>query len=108
MVPLGGDFTYQNAFENFDNTGRFIEYFNKKYGQEFQIEYSTPSKYLDAIIAANFTLPVTYTDIVPYADIPNSFWTGYYTSRPNLKKYVRDGSHNLHASNELYAMRVID
>ena len=72
------------------------------------MSYSTPSKYLDAIIAANFTLPVTYNDIVPYADIPNSFWTGYFTSRANLKKYVRDVSHNLHASNELYAMRVID
>lgn len=45
--------------------------------------YSTPSKYIDAIIAANFSLPTTYNDMVPYADFDNSFWTGFYTSRAN-------------------------
>ena len=28
----------------------------------------------------------------PYADGPDSFWTGYFTSRPALKGYVRQTS----------------
>ena len=27
---------------------------------------------------------------VRYADKPNAYWTGYFTSRPAFKKYVRD------------------
>ena len=29
-------------------------------------------------------------DLFPYADGPHSYWTGYFTSRPTLKGYVRD------------------
>lgn len=83
LLPLGGDFSMQDAYENYDSTGRFIKYFNKKFGEEFQLMYSTPSKYLDAIIATNFSLPTTYNDMVPYADFDNSFWSGFYTSRAN-------------------------
>jgi len=37
-----------------------------------------------------------------------NYWTGFYTSRPNTKKMMKDGSANLHASNKLYAQRVIN
>jgi len=29
------------------------------------------------------------TQFVRYADHPNAYWTGYFTSRPALKGYVR-------------------
>ena len=44
----------------------------------------------------------------PYADIPEDYWTGYFTSKANFKKYVRDGQANLHASSKLYAAKVLD
>ena len=31
-------------------------------------------------------------DFFPYADGPHQFWTGYFTSRPTLKRYIRDTS----------------
>ena len=44
----------------------------------------------------------------PYADIPEDYWTGYFTSRANSKKQIRDGQALLHASNKYYGASVID
>jgi lysosomal alpha-mannosidase len=35
---------------------------------------------------------------MPYGDNGDSIWTGYFSSRPNAKSYVRYGSRQLHAS----------
>ena len=64
--------------------------------------------YLDALAASEVTWPVKYDDMFPYADFPNSYWTGYFTSRPNSKKQVRDGQANLHASSKLYARSMLN
>lgn len=34
-------------------------------------------------------------DFFPYADGPHQFWTGYFTSRPALKRYERLSSNFL-------------
>lgn len=44
----------------------------------------------------------------PYADDPQDYWTGYFTSRANAKGYIRDGQSLLHASNKLITRRMID
>lgn len=44
----------------------------------------------------------------PYADGDRDFWTGYFTSRPNSKKQIRDASSNLHASSKLTSMTVLN
>eukprot|EP01018_Ginkgo_biloba_P016201 Gb_02112 [translate_table: standard] len=51
--------------------------------------YSTPSIYTDAKHAANEAWPLKTGDFFPYADYENAYWTGYFTSRPALKGYVR-------------------
>ena len=70
--------------------------------------YSTPSKYIDALNSLNVTWPTSYYDMVPYSDDDQSFWTGFYTSRANSKKIIRDNQHNLIASTKLSSMKVID
>jgi hypothetical protein len=40
----------------------------------------------------------------PYADHPDAFWSGYFSSRANSKEFIRQGSRNLHAQSQLYAM----
>jgi hypothetical protein len=42
-----------------------------------------------------------YDDFFPYSDCPNCFWTGYFTSRPSLKKFERIGSSFILASRQI-------
>ena len=104
---MGDDFQYSNARENFDSMDKLINYFNQQY-TDVTLQYSTPSKYLQAIAQENVQWPTKYDDMFPYADGANSYWTGYFTSRANAKEYIRRGSHNLLASNQLYGMQVIN
>ena len=51
--------------------------------------YSTPTMYLDALHSVNQSWELKTDDFFPYADCPHCYWTGYFTSRPALKRYVR-------------------
>lgn len=90
MIPMGCDFTYENAILNFRSMDRLIKYFNNNV-ENIKLVYSTPSDYLDTLIAQNLTWPTRYDDMFPYADFSEDYWTGYYTSRPNAKSYFREG-----------------
>ena len=43
----------------------------------------------------------------PYADHPEDYWTGYFTSRANAKGFIRVGQALLHAGSELFAKRLV-
>ena len=43
------------------------------------------------------TWPLKEDDFFPYADGPHKFWTGYFTSRPALKRYIRTSSSLMNA-----------
>ena len=43
----------------------------------------------------------------PYADKPDDYWTGYYSSRADKKEEDRIASSNLHASNKIFAEEII-
>lgn len=49
-----------------------------------------------------------YDDGFPYADHEAAYWTGYFSSRANDKKYMRDASHTFHSSSKLFALASID
>ena len=46
--------------------------------------------------------------MMPYADAPDNYWTGYYTTRSDAKKQGRQTSSNFHASTKLYAEKVLE
>ncbi|MBA0683192.1 hypothetical protein Goari_024866, partial [Gossypium aridum] len=87
MWAMGTDFRYQYANSWFRQMDKFIHYVN----QDGRINalYSTPSIYTDAKYAENVQWPLKTDDFFPYADKPNAYWTGYFTSRPAFKGYVR-------------------
>ncbi|ONM04362.1 NADPH--cytochrome P450 reductase 2 [Zea mays] len=87
MWTMGDDFSYQYAESWFRNMDKLIYHVNKD-GQVHAL-YSTPSIYTDAKHLSNVSWPVKYDEYFPYADSKNSYWTGYYTSRPTFKRYVR-------------------
>ncbi|WVZ58033.1 hypothetical protein U9M48_008345 [Paspalum notatum var. saurae] len=87
MWTMGDDFNYQYAESWFRNMDKLVQHVNKD-GRVHAL-YSTPSIYTDAKHASNESWPVKYDDYFPYADSSNAYWTGYFTSRPTFKRYVR-------------------
>ncbi|KAF3443132.1 hypothetical protein FNV43_RR17053 [Rhamnella rubrinervis] len=87
MWTMGTDFKYQYAHTWFRQMDKFIHYVN----QDGRVNalYSTPSIYTDAKYATNEYWPLKNDDYFPYADRINAYWTGYFTSRPAIKGYVR-------------------
>lgn len=65
--------------------------------------YSTPSCYLKALHDANITWPTKTDDFFPYSSDPHAFWTGYFTSRPTIKRFERTGNHFLQVCKQLSA-----
>lgn len=70
--------------------------------------YSTPSAYVDAKNAENITWSVKTDDFFPYADGDHAYWTGYFTSRPALKRYVRSSSALIQAAKQLDVLSQAD
>ncbi|KAK7311283.1 hypothetical protein RJT34_09317 [Clitoria ternatea] len=87
MWTMGTDFKYQYAETWFRQMDKLIHYVNKD--GRVNALYSTPSIYTDAKYATNEPWPIKTGDFFPYADHANAFWTGYFTSRPAIKRYVR-------------------
>ncbi|XP_052196024.1 alpha-mannosidase [Diospyros lotus] len=87
MWTMGDDFQYQYAESWFKQMDKLIHYVNKD--GRINALYSTPSIYTDAKNAENVSWPLKADDYFPYADNINAYWTGFFTSRPALKGYVR-------------------
>lgn len=87
MWTMGDDFQYQYAESWFKQMDKLIHYVNKD--GRVNALYSTPSIYTDVKNAANESWPLKTDDYFPYADTENAYWTGFFTSRPALKRYVR-------------------
>ncbi|KDP22539.1 hypothetical protein JCGZ_26370 [Jatropha curcas] len=87
MWTMGTDFKYQYAHTWFKQMDKFIHYVN----QDGRVNalYSTPSIYTDAKYATKDSWPLKTDDYFPYADDVNAYWTGYFSSRPAIKGYVR-------------------
>ena len=62
-------------------------------GSDVYAFYSTPACYGYAVNRAlwahDLALPLKNDDFFPYAHREHAFWTGYFTSRPALKRFER-------------------
>ncbi|XP_052749154.1 lysosomal alpha-mannosidase-like [Galleria mellonella] len=89
MVTMGGDFTYQSAANWFMNMDKLINHVNTHPANlsDINIFYSTPSCYLKAIYL--YGRRDKADDLLPYGSDPNTYWTGFYTSRPSFKYLAR-------------------
>jgi hypothetical protein len=96
---MGNYYAFQNAGQIFKNMERLVKYIEENYKeQNVDLVFSTPSEYVKAIREEKQSYPVFYGDLLPYIE-PNSneVWTGYFSSRPNVKKIIKDTSAIIHA-----------
>lgn len=89
MVLLGDDFEYSHAGEQFD-------LFDEVAQKDPSFSYSTMAEYLDDFYSKAGPFVQVTGDFLPYmdpylegADRGYQAWTGYFTSKPNLKIRVR-------------------
>ncbi|XP_061472674.1 lysosomal alpha-mannosidase isoform X1 [Rhineura floridana] len=103
VMTMGSDFQYENALLWYKNMDKLIKHVNAQQlsGSRINVLYSTPSCYLWELNKANISWSVKYDDFFPYADGPHQFWTGYFTSRPALKRYERLSNNFLQVCNQL-------
>lgn len=99
MLTMGADFTYANAHPWFKNLDKLIRYVNKD--GRFNVFYSTPEAYVKAKHSYNKRWPLKTDDFFPYADCPHCYWTGYFSSRPTSKGYIRTASSHLQSVRQL-------
>ncbi|XP_066256477.1 lysosomal alpha-mannosidase-like [Euwallacea similis] len=111
LITMGEDFHYQDAEVWFKNLDKLIYYVNQRQenGSKYNLVYSTPSCYVKAVHdeaeAKNKNeWPLKQDDFFPYASDPHAFWTGYFTSRPTVKRYERVGNNFLQVCKQLYAL----
>jgi len=104
MIVMATDFSGENAPTWYRNIDKLIHWVNLEGGPggggKYHALYSTPSAYT-AAKAAGAALPLRTEDVMPYADGPHAFWSGYFSSRPALKGYVRDSSALFQAAKQM-------
>ena len=120
MFLYGDDFLFKdnNLFLNID---ALIDAFNKhnlesyskiraQFGirENINIFYSTPEKYFNAVKKElkekNKKLSI-YSNIDFYPLRTDCFWTGYFTSRPYLKGYIRKGSNIFYSLSKYFSYK---
>ncbi|CAG9856048.1 unnamed protein product [Phyllotreta striolata] len=110
IIPMGGDFQFEAAEKNFGNMDKFIKAFRTN-KTDLNVFYSTPSCYVksvhDSLDKQNDNLVVKLDDFFPYSNDNHSFWTGYFSSRPNSKRFERTGHNVLQVTKQLYAQNSI-
>lgn len=94
LVPWGDDFKFVDAAKQFTNMDPLVstyiwnisilgnislcvaaEYINANPDFGVKIQYSTLSRYFDALNAAKAEFPSFFGDFFPYADNGDSYWT---------------------------------
>ncbi|PSN38683.1 hypothetical protein C0J52_08901 [Blattella germanica] len=103
LVTMGDDFNYQDANMYFKNIDKLIRYTNE-ISPDINVLYSTPSCYLKALNEEGKTYETKQDDFFPYGSDSESYWTGFYTSRPTLKYYERLSNNFLQVGKQLEAM----
>jgi len=79
----------------------------------FKFKYSTTKEYLESVHeaqkTAGFEWPVYKGDFFPLtSNFPAHTWSGYFTSRPNLKYQIRQFSAVSQISQTFYGLQVLD
>ncbi|XP_059099516.1 lysosomal alpha-mannosidase-like [Tigriopus californicus] len=105
MFTMGDDFTYQDAGPFFNELDTLVSLVNERSSETgVHVLYSTPSCYLKALNEEQAVLPTKTDDFFPYASSVNSYWTGYFTSRPTFKFHERQASGLLQSAQQFVAL----
>ena len=106
VIFLGEDNSYsqEDAWENtYHNYKKLMEFINNKPEWKMKIKFGTIKEYFANIrkqetgkhkanngLNLHPKFPTLSGDFFPYSDRENAYWTGFYTTRPWVKKLARE------------------
>ncbi|CAI2377845.1 unnamed protein product [Moneuplotes crassus] len=103
MAASGDDFAFQSGhqvFKAFDDLITELENLGTNKGYDIEIKYSSLYQYFEDFKSLNLDLGVFKGDFMPFQETwPgwdwNDFWTGYYSTRLHMKRWIRHTFNNL-------------
>lgn len=103
LVLLGCDFSWKFAKNKFD-------YLDKVFGLYSNIQYSLFSEYAQQFESQMKDLPVRKGDFFVYQEegITGDSWSGFFTTKPNLKYLIRNAGVKLRAVKNMLSRHFID
>jgi len=105
LAPWGCDFAFPDATPWFHSMDILIKYMQKNQEQtHVYVQYSTLSEYFSHVMSlTNITYPTNVGgDFFPLDE--DLYWTGYYTSRTELKGLTRQGEAVAHVVEPLFSI----
>lgn len=109
LMMVGSGLNFEKAELYLSDIKRLIDHFNSVH-QDILVVFSTLSFFDRAISASKPNMPVTYGDdrLITYSQDGLFYNSGIYTSRQNLKGYVRRASQVLHVASKVYQARLLE
>jgi hypothetical protein len=114
---FGCDMSFVDAKLNYKIMDTLFEVWNELgLNEDMELRWSTPTKYLQAMQEVNDDWeeddkeegwPIRHDDSFPYSQNPGQMMNGFYTSRPHLKKSIRDFSNTFYSSQRLVSQSFI-
>ena len=108
LMFVGTKENFEDSDEVFYQLDNLIMTFDRDNTNNITLTYSTLSTYDETLQAYNLDWPTNYFDFVPSTDNNIRYFTGLYSSRPEVKSLIRYASRTLHANNKLMAMKMLD
>ncbi|PAA65469.1 hypothetical protein BOX15_Mlig012372g2, partial [Macrostomum lignano] len=99
MMPLGDDFRWDREEEwnqQYNNYKKLMDYMNSQSSMNVEIKFGTMKDYFTELRAQlakrpeRERLPSFMGDFFTYTDKDEDYWSGYFTSRPGLKRCSRE------------------
>lgn len=84
---------WENTFVNYE---KLMKYINSKPEWKMHLKFGTVREYFDLITKeeakykTSAKFPILSGDFFPYSDKQDDYWTGYFTTRPWMKRFTRE------------------
>ena len=113
FMPYGDDFLHTNMVKTTSMMDCLFILLESNQGYKnlsrFKFKYSTPTEYFEDLVKTSELSGKPIGDeknvnFEPYADVPNAYWTGFYSTRPDFKLNIRKFLFGFKALKQFYAI----
>ena len=105
LLVVGANMNFEKAEYYYMQLENMMTQFNKV-NPDIQLAFSTLTQYNEMVSLHDKPMSSYYYDMTPFSDDGQRYFSGQYTSRPNLKKAIREASKLLNSANKLLLSQI--